>query len=209
MTLDILFPKDENVIILKTKYNIRIGCTFGASYDHSYQNKSKLHFPREYTINPIDERSLIYGSYDDSRYLEFVNEGKNIIEKYTTKCNPDNLNLLLKNDNCIYGGYLCNKNGTWSNICKQYYCDEGYQFDTYKKECKKDKCYAKVVQYIIVIIIIMLVLLAILIISIVCCCKHCKCCKCCHCCDCCKEKDKINDEDINDGPLISFSDSSY
>ena len=174
--LDVLFPKDENVIILKTKYNIRIGCTFGASYDHSYQNKSKLHFPREYTINPIDERSLIYGSYDDSRYLEFVNEGKNIIEKYTTKCNPDNLNLLLKNDSCkfgnsfIHGGMECSKNGYWGNECKPYYCDSGYYFDTYEKICKKDKCKStyensNLLMFIIISIIIVVLLICLSIIG--------------------------------------------
>ena len=209
LDLSQLFPNDKNIINLK-KYNITMRATFGASYDYSYQDHNKtFHIPREYTINLIDERSNIYGKYNDNRLNEFINEAKRIFEKYKEKCNPDNLNLLLKNDNCIYGGYLCNKNGTWSNICKQYYCEEGYQFDTFKKTCRKDKCYGKFVKYIVILIIIFILFLAILIISIVCCCKHCKCCKCCHCCDCCKEKDKINDEDINDGPLISFSDSSY
>ena len=195
------FSEDENIINLN-KYNITMRATFGSSYDYSYQNQSKtFHIPREYTINLIDERSSIYGRYSDNRINEFIKEGKEIFKKYKKECNPENLNLVLKNDNCIKGGYLCNKNGTWSNICKQYYCDEGYQFDTYKKECKKDKCYAKVVQYIIVIIIIILVLLAILIISIVCCCIHCKCCRCCHCCGCCEKKVTIDGVE----PFISFS----
>jgi hypothetical protein len=185
VTLDVLFPKDENVITLKTKYNIRIGCTFGASYDHSYQNKSKLHFPREYTINPIDERSLIYGSYDDSRYLEFVNEGKNIIEKYITKCNPDNLNLLLKNDSCkfgnetyMHGGMECSKNGTWGNECKPYYCDIGYYFDTYDKKCKEDKCKIVYEKYLKNLKILIIIIIIALIISLLCCvfiCYRCFC----------------------------------
>ncbi len=196
------FSDDQNIINLK-KYDIRMRTTFGASYNYSYQDNNKsFHIPREYTINLIDERSTIYGKYRDDRLNVFINEAKRIFKKYNESCNPNNLNLLLKNDKCKYGGYLCNENGTWSNECRQYYCEEGYQFDTFTKKCKKDKCFSKFVKYIIVLVIIILVLLAILIISIVCCCIHCKCCKCCHCCNCCEKNDKVIFSEIKEQPLV-------
>ena len=185
VTLHQVFIKDETVNLLKTKYNITISCTYGASYDYSYQNKSKLQFPREYTINPIDERSSIYGSFDDSRYLEFVKEGKRIIEKYKTYCNTDNLNLLLKNDSCkfgnetyMHGGMECSKNGTWGNECKPYYCDIGYYFDTYDKKCKEDKCKIVYEKYLKNLRIVIILIIIALIIGLLCCvfiCYRCFC----------------------------------
>ena len=185
VTLHQAFIKDETVNLLKTKYNITISCTYGASYDYSYQNKSKLQFPREYTINPIDERSSIYGSFDDSRYLEFVKEGKRIIEKYKTYCNTDNLNLLLKNDSCkfgnetyMHGGMECSKNGTWGNECKPYYCDIGYYFDTYDKKCKEDKCKIVYEKYLKNLRIVIILIIIALIIGLLCCvfiCYRCFC----------------------------------
>ena len=29
---------------------------------------------------------------------------------------------------------------TWSNICKPFYCDIGYYYDTYQKKCIEDIC---------------------------------------------------------------------
>ena len=40
-----------------------------------------------------------------------------------------------------HGGYQCDKNKkTWSNICKPFYCDIGYYYDTYQKKCIEDIC---------------------------------------------------------------------
>ena len=134
----------------------------GASYNDSYQSSLKI--PREYTVEKIDERSNIYGKYNDDRYLEFVNEGKRIFKKYLNECNPDNLNLLLKNDKCSFkndkfahGGFQCNNEGKWSQICKPYYCDYKYYFDYYEKKCKFDTCFSKnnndnLIIYIIIIV---------------------------------------------------------
>ena len=127
-----------------------IGTTYFESYNYSYQEKNPI--PREYLIHPIDERVNIYQNYDDSIYQQFIDKAKIIFDKYNKKgeCNPNNIKLLFENDtNCYkiegdehaHGGYLCdNKTGNWSNICKPYYCDIGYYFDTYKNKCIKDQC---------------------------------------------------------------------
>ena len=138
---------NKNIKKLKDAYCL-LSIPYSPIYNDDYQNNSPFKIPREYTIEKIDERSNIYGLYNDERYLEFVNEGKRIIKKYLNECNPDNLNLLLKNDNCTFendifahGGFECGKNGKWTNICKPYYCDYGYYFDNYEKKCKADNCF--------------------------------------------------------------------
>ena len=79
--------------------------SFFATYSDSYQNNTKspvfdfyLHTPREYIINPIDERSNIYGPYSEDRYNEFIKEAKRIFDKYKEYYNPNNKILLLKDD---------------------------------------------------------------------------------------------------------------
>lgn len=102
--------------------------------------------PLEYQINPIDERVKIYNSYDDSVYQIFINQALNIFSYYKEKCNPENKNLLLISENCIFsdpkmhGGYECNDEGVWSNNCVPSYCDEGYLFDKNKKQCIEIIC---------------------------------------------------------------------
>ena len=212
LTLNVL--EDNNIKNLKN-YNITMRATFGASYDYSYQDNNHLHIPREYTINLIDERSSIFGEYSDSRINEFIDEANKIFNKYNKSCNPDNLNLFLRMDNCTFndsnlkGGYECKKDGTWSNICKPYYCEEGYQFDTYKKICRKDYCYGKFVKYVIIFILIILLLLVLLIISIFLCCKYCKCCECCHCCKCCKKNVNDINIDFDNTPFIPLSEPHH
>ena len=125
--------------------------TFRESYNYSYQASNPI--PREYLINPVDERVNIYQRYDDSLYDDFIAEAKKIFKKYNEEqqCNPDNLLLTYEPDNneCYYfsdiphahGGYECNKtNATWSKTCRPYYCDIGYYFDTYQNKCIKDIC---------------------------------------------------------------------
>ena len=74
------------------------------------------------------------------------------------------MNLLLKNDKCSFkndkfahGGFQCNNEGKWSQICKPYYCDYKYYFDYYEKKCKFDTCFSKnnndnLIIYIIIIV---------------------------------------------------------
>ena len=199
------FPKDPHVKNLN-KYHIIVTTSFDGSYNDDYQNKTKLPIPREYLINPIDERSNIYGRYNDDRYLEFITEAKEIFNKYKKKCNPENKNLLLKDDSCnnfedkyARGGFECGDNGEWTKICKPYYCIDGYIFDYYTKKCKKDVCYSKFVQYVIYLVLIFIFIIAIIVGGILLCCIFCKCCECCHCCKCCKRKKNNIDieEDFN------------
>ena len=205
------FPKDKDVKTL-LKYNIIMSTSFAATFNYTYQNDSVLHIPREYTINPIDERSNIYGRYDDSKYNQFIEEAKRIFKKYKTECNKDNKRLLLKNDSCKFneqflkGGNVCGDDGKWNlNKCEPYYCIEGYLFDPYNKKCNKDVCKSKFTQYIVFAILILIFVIVVIIISIILCCRYCKCCaKCCPCCRCC-HKNSIKNDEITDieAPLIN------
>ena len=128
------------------------GVTIYESYNYSYQEKNPI--PREYLINPVDERVDIFESYNDNIYDKFMEKAKEIFRKYNedNKCNPNNLNLLydpnnkrecytFENDEHAHGGYECNSStGNWTNICKPYYCDIGYYFDKFKNKCIKDLC---------------------------------------------------------------------
>ena len=96
------------------KYGILVyGITFAETFNDSYVNKNVTPIPREYLINPIDERSNIYGKYSDNRYDEFINEAKRIFKKYETECNIDNKNMVFLNDSCKFddkkkiGGFKC------------------------------------------------------------------------------------------------------
>ena len=129
-----------------------IGTTFFESYNYSYQEKNPI--PREYLTHPVDERVNIYQNYDDSIYQQFVNEAKNIFERYNVKkeCSLNNKKLLydpndkkqcykFENDEHAHGGYLCDEEKKqWSNNCAPYYCDIGYYFDIYKNKCILDQC---------------------------------------------------------------------
>ena len=125
--------------------------SFYLSYDDSYQKKSPI--PKEYNLIPIDERVNIYHKYNDSYYDKFIDKALEIFDKYNKqkKCNKNNLLIKFdpndmktcykfKNDEHAHGGYQCNENGTWSDICSPYYCDIGYIFDNYNKKCIKDIC---------------------------------------------------------------------
>ena len=96
------YPYDTDILILSI-FQITMKASFLASDNDSYQNNTLsqafglyLHTQREYIINPIDERSNIYGHYSD-RYKEFIND-KRIFDKYKEYYNPNNKNLLLKDD---------------------------------------------------------------------------------------------------------------
>ena len=144
--VNVLFKNDTNVINL-SKYGIIVnGITFGETFNDSYINKEKTPIPREYIINPIDERSNIYGKYNDNRYNEFINEAKRIFNKYKKECNPDNKKMVLYNSYCKFGndiqigGYKC-VDGRWRNTCQISNCKKPYIFNTYNKRCilLKDK----------------------------------------------------------------------
>ena len=119
------------------------------TFNYTYQKENPI--PREFLINPVDERVNIFQAYDDSLYNDFINEAKKIFKKYNIdkECNPNNELLLFEPDGgeCYnfenishaHGGYQCDKETKhWSSICKPYYCDIGYYFDTYKNICVED-----------------------------------------------------------------------
>ena len=135
------FPNDTNVINLN-KYGIIVnGISTLESFNDSFVKQNVTPIPREYIINPIDERSNIYGRYFDFRYDEFINEAKRIFKKYENECNIDNKNMVFLNDSCKFddkkkiGGNKC-INGKWSKSeCQVSHCNISYTFDTFKKEC--------------------------------------------------------------------------
>ena len=137
--------------------------------------------PREYILNPVDERVDIYSSYDDSLYEQFIGKAKEIFEKYNDKkeCNPKNKLLTLMDDKCkningknVHGGFECGDDGKWSGNCIPFYCDFGYYYNHYLKECVRDNCTTlpeddddndsksstwKIILIVVVIIIVVLV----------------------------------------------------
>ena len=118
------------------------------SFNYSYQSDNVI--PREYTIEPVDERVDLYYTYDDSLYDKFIEKGKKIINDYNNnnKCNPNNTRLLLDSQKCYningkehaHGGFKCGDNGNWTNVCQAYYCDLGYYYDNYQNKCIQDVC---------------------------------------------------------------------
>ena len=88
--------------LIQVKHHHLNGITFGETFNDSYVNKDKTPIPREYIINPVDERSNIYNRYIDSRYDEFINEAKRIFKKYKKGCNPNNKNMVLYDSHCKF-----------------------------------------------------------------------------------------------------------
>ena len=126
-----------------------VGTTIYESFTYAYQDPKPT--PRDYTINPVDERVNIFQDYDDSLYDQFIQEGKRILDQYNkgNKCNGKNLKLVLENEKCYniegkehaHGGFKCDENtNTWSSECVPFYCDIDYYFDTLKQICVKDIC---------------------------------------------------------------------
>ena len=103
--------------------------------------------PREYELNPVDERVDIYEEYSDDIYYKFIDEALNIHNKYNNeeKCNSNNTKLFFYNeDDCFdfsydknaYGGYKCGDNNTWDKTkCFPYYCEIGFYFDLNQQKC--------------------------------------------------------------------------
>ena len=139
---------DENIKYLKNKNIIVQSITCIESFSDIYLSRNYSFVPREFDKNLIDERSNIFGEYNDLKYDNFINESKRYLNKYINNCNDENLNLVLLNDSCdflnkySYGGNTC-KNGTWSGRCKITYCDEEFEYNTYLKNCKTEKCIYK------------------------------------------------------------------
>ena len=74
----------EMKIIYDEKYQIYLQIPVLESFNDSYKHSSNI-IPREYIINPLDERSTFYTYYDDSKQL-FIKVVKSIFEKYKKEC---------------------------------------------------------------------------------------------------------------------------
>ncbi len=99
----ILQNVDDSFMDILKEYGIELKeITYQESFNDSYINKKVTPIPRDFIINPIDERSNIYGIYNDDKYLEFVKEAKRIFKKYETQCNSDNKNMVLLSDSCKF-----------------------------------------------------------------------------------------------------------
>ena len=128
------------------------GITMGESYEDDYKNNNSI--PREYKLNPVDERVDIYEPYTDETYDIFIEKAKEIFKKYNEQeeCNPDNKRLIFEkegdnrcynftDDEYAHGGYICGDDGKWNyTSCQKYYCDLGYYYNIYEGKCIIDKC---------------------------------------------------------------------
>ena len=99
--------------------------------------------PLEYEITPVDIRLNVYSQFNDESYTYFIEELFSIFDNIKSKCFN---NLIKFSDECIFknnythGGYSCNEDGSWSDICVPSYCEPGYSFDKTKNKCIKDIC---------------------------------------------------------------------
>jgi len=127
------------------------GITFAETYDDYYIQKNPI--PREYLLDPVDERVDIYEPYTDDTYQLFIDKAQELFKKYNEdgECNVKNKKLLLDPNNGVdcykfsddqfaHGGYLCGDDGKWTKTCKKYYCDIGYYYNQYKGVCERDIC---------------------------------------------------------------------
>ena len=113
--IDFSFTKEyENL----KKLGIYVGgITLGETFDEDYKLGNPI--PREYKLDPIDERVEIYDAYSDDKYDTFMAEALRVFKMYNEegKCNPNNTDLLFQpesgcgdfdNDTHAHGGYQCN-----------------------------------------------------------------------------------------------------
>ena len=137
------FKDTEYYKTLKEKGFEIEGVTIGETFLNPHE---KNQVPKEYQLNPVDERVNIYQTYSDDIYDDFILEGLSIFEKYQTQCNQKNKKLTLFTTDCLnieehtHGGKVCDDNGKWSDECVPVYCDLGYYFDYYTKKCEEEIC---------------------------------------------------------------------
>lgn len=174
---------DQNGVVFAS---ISVGESFRVDDVLKRKSPNETLIPREFMLDPPDERTTIYGAYDDERYDEFVRAGKAIAKKYETECNPNNPHLHLRDSACdtvinkthMHGGRTCGSDGKWSSKCEGYYCDAGFFYDSNSESCIEDVCYTEAINYnnniaigvaVIIVIVILIVLVIVGIIICVCC----------------------------------------
>ena len=124
---------------------------YNIPYAEYFEKIERNDYPMAFKVNKVDERTKIYHTYEDIYYDEFIEEAKEILEKYNNKseCNKENMNLVLEDENCTFedgdiyahGGYPCGNDGKWNKTkCKKSYCDIGYYYDRNEDKCLIDYC---------------------------------------------------------------------
>ena len=141
------FKSQEYNELEKLGYHV-YGITYSESFDDSYQDTTKSPTPREYTVDLVDRRVPIYSKYSDDIYDLFIENARNIFNEFEieNKCSKNNDKLILDDEACQFidhkkGGHPCGTDGKWNMTdCKAYYCDLGYYYNQFKKECVLDVC---------------------------------------------------------------------
>ena len=120
--------------------------SFYESYRYKYDYAETI--PREFLTDPIDERVNIY-RYEETNIDAFADKALEIVEKYQTECDVNNLRLVKYAEECdgkigiehAHGGYVCGSDGKWTSTCVAAYCDTGYKFDYENQKCIYDPCF--------------------------------------------------------------------
>jgi len=158
---DELFPAGQcpsNVIwpgsyngTLKT-YTEQVGVYIRTPITESYNISRKMNeiVPGDYDVLPID----VHSGYNES--LEYTLDAllyysKAALEKYQTKCNPNNKRLFLVDENCtsddpyaVFVGHPCGSNGKWDmKTCKISTCQPGWIIDFNRNKCIRNACDAR------------------------------------------------------------------
>lgn len=112
----------------------------------TFYNLDDKNVPLEYEITPVDIRLDFYQDFSDETYSLFIEQSLKILEDIENNCYS--LHMIKFDKECDkffkkaykHGGYICNEDGTWSNVCVEAYCDMGYIFNQKEKKCIKDVC---------------------------------------------------------------------
>ena len=193
---DTLYFISKSYRILNDKYNISMNMP-GNQY---FFDDLNLNIPLEYLVFPVDERVDIFHPFKDIYYDTFIKEALKILDKYKTRCNPNNKKLIYLSDKCknkfendyTFGGYECDDNGFWSNKCIAMHCDIKYVFNHQLNKCILRNT---TINYIfikkILLIIILFLIIIILVINFE---EEAK-------------EDKDDENDSNEEELIDFSEN--
>ena len=136
---DTLYHLSNSYKKLNDKFNISINMPG----NQNFFDDLNLNVPLEYLVTPVDERVEIYHHFKDIYYNEFIKEGLKILNKYKTRCNPNNKKLVYFTNKCngqfeneyTFGGYKCGEDGFWSKKCVPMFCDVEYVFNHQLNKC--------------------------------------------------------------------------
>ena len=133
-----IFNKEENEMLKNNNIILEIP---GIQTFYDIDDKD---VPLEYEVTPVDKRIQIYKEFN-LEISDFIEEIFNIFKEMKEKCYSNN--IIKFTEECdinfeehTHGGFACNNDNTWSDICVEAYCDLGYSFDKKEKKCIKDIC---------------------------------------------------------------------